>query len=122
MHQHVRYRSTFFDADTGNAFHVATNQKSLATNEHYSHVLMGYQDVELKAALMVSDGASRVRGAPSKCVEYKEVQIHGPVCLATDVQALSVPGSEKEASETLRQHVEAFQKKVRCNILWQGIS
>jgi hypothetical protein len=113
LHQHVRYRATFFDRDTG-AFR---KDKTLASNEYYAHVLMNYQDNELMAALGVC--SLRLRGAPCKCSIYKEVQIHGPVCLASDVQALSVPGREKEASDTLKQNVTKFQQLSKCNILWQ---
>lgn len=48
---------------------------------------------------------------------YKEAQIHGPVCLATDTEALSVPGRESDASKDLKNMVCAFQKKAECSVL-----
>lgn len=108
---HVRHRATFSDKDTGSA-----KAGMLATNELYAHILAQYPDTDLRAALSVS----RIGGAPSKCGMYKEVQIHGPVCLATDVQALSVPGRAKEASIQLQHDVEKFQELTGCNVLWQG--
>ena len=51
---------------------------------------------------------------------YKEAQIHGPVCLAIDIEALSIPGRESDASKDLDALVNVFQKKTGCSILWQG--
>ena len=61
------------------------------------------------------------RGSPSKCPKggHKEVQIHGPICLETDVETLSLPGRYKHASATLKSQVMKFQTKTNCNILWQ---
>jgi len=107
---HVRYRATFSDRDTG-----AHPTYSLATHDYYAHILAQYADADLQAALNVP-----LCGASSKCSVYKEVQIHGPVCLATDVQAVSVPGRASEATQELLETVNAFQKNTNCNILWQG--
>lgn len=107
----VRYRSTFSDYDTGRKGGLT----ALATNDYYAHILEQYPDADLQAALTVS----RTRGGPSKCRMYKEVQIHGPVNLATDVTSLSVPEKESEATKDLKDLVKAFQKKTNCNILWQ---
>ncbi|CAB9526425.1 Protein of unknown function (DUF3626) [Seminavis robusta] len=115
LQPHVRYRSTFFNKDTG-AF-VAT--ATLATHEFYAHVLDGYNDNDLSAVVNVCK-STRVGGTRSTCTTYKEVQIHGPVCLATDIQALSVPGHYGTAGEALKKDVLEFQKKANCNILWQG--
>jgi Protein of unknown function (DUF3626) len=109
---HVRHRATFFDKDSGGKAKV----RSLATNELYAHVLNNYTDEDLRSALSVS----RIGGAPSHCNTYKEVQIHGPICLATDVQALSVPGKAKYASVRLKNNVTMFQTLTGCNVLWQG--
>jgi len=116
LHQHVRHRATFFSRDTG-AFRSGAFS-SLATNEYYAHVLNGYSDDDLKTALQTCKSA-RIGGCRSHCRTYKEVQIHGPLCLATDVQALSVPGRERTASKALKNTVMAFQKQAQCNILWQ---
>lgn len=114
LHQHVRHRTTFFNKDTSG---FVANQ-SLATNDFYAHILQEYNDDELVQVLNVSNSA-RVGGARSRCSSYKEVQIHGPVCLATDVQALSVPGRERTASSQLKEDILALQKCTNCNILWQ---
>lgn len=121
LQPHVRHRATFFSRGTGN-FIATVATISLATNEYYGHVLVKYSDEELKSVLGLLCGSPslRVGGAPSKCATYKEVQIHGPVCLATDVQALSLPGRAKQASPGLVKTVEAFRKIANCNVLWQG--
>ena len=116
LHQHVRHRATFFDKDSGG---FVSPSHPLATSEYYAHILQGYSDTDLKAVIHVASTA-RVGGAPSTCAVYKEVQVHGPVCLVTDVQALSIPGKEKGASAKLKKDVLAFQRKANCNILWQG--
>lgn len=132
----VRHRCTFFDKDTGGfdthkklkaagsgfaaaydyAGLSATSATSLATSRYYAHVLEGYADDEIKSILDLS----RVGGGQSICQMYKEAQIHGPVCLATDVEALSVPGREIDASKALGKLVTAFQKQTKCSVLWQG--
>ena len=115
LQPHVRHRSTFYKQDTGGFVATAT----LATNEYYGHILNAYDNRELSDVLNVCTSA-RIGGLRSKCTTYKEVQIHGPVCLATDILALSVPGRERAASQQLREAVVAFQEKTKCNILWQG--
>jgi hypothetical protein len=117
LHQNVRFRSTFIDRGFGNVRTVAFKQ--LATSEYFAHVLLTYSDVDLKMLLGVLC-ERRIRGTMSTVAMHKEVQIHGPVCLATDVEALSVPGKSKDASESLLNEVVTFQEKTGCNILWQG--
>ena len=129
----IRHRCTFFDKDTGGfdshnmaaasgftaAYRLSgmpASATSLATARYYAHVLEGYTDEEIKSILNLSG----VGGGQSKCQMYKEAQIHGPVCLATDIEALSVPGRESDASKDLKNMVCAFQKKAGCSVLWQG--
>jgi hypothetical protein len=117
LHQNVRFRSTFIDREFGNVRTVAFKQ--LATSEYFAHVLLTYSDDDLKMLLGVLC-ERRIRGTMSTMAMHKEVQIQGPVCLATDVEALSVPGKSKDASESLLNEVVTFQEKTGCNILWQG--
>lgn len=108
----VRHRCTMHNMDTGGFRHGDT----LATARNYSHVLEKYSEEELQSILALS----RVGGGKSKCMCYKEIQIHGPVCLATDIESLSVPGRKSDASKQLLSMVDSFQKKAKCSILWQG--
>lgn len=113
----VRYRTTFFDRDTGGCFKKKFRRSpTLATYQYYAHILQQYPDNELEAALHVN----RLSGSRSKCQSYKEVQIHGDIRLDSDVQALSVPSKQHEASSGLKKLVECFQARTKCNILWQG--
>lgn len=114
LHEHVRQRATFFDKDTGGF----VSERTLATNHHYAHILNQYNDYDLQAAMNVACN-SRIKGAASWCNVYKEVQIHGPLCLETDIQALTLPGREADATPEFRHCVLEFQQKTGCNILWQ---
>jgi Protein of unknown function (DUF3626) len=111
LSQNVRSRATHFYQDSGNYIHYYPNCPIvLGTSEYYAHILQGYNEIDLVAALNVANH-SRIRGAPSTSrqgVGYKEVQIHGPVNLASDIQALSLPGKEQHASTWLLAHVEGF--------------
>ena len=110
---HVRYRTTFFGKDTGGF----AKDGALATHDLYAHVLQSYRDEELRAVLDVH----RISGGPSTTIRvYKEIQIHGPICLATDIQTVSVPGKETEASCKLRKDVTQFQRMTECAVMWQG--
>jgi Protein of unknown function (DUF3626) len=108
---HVRHRSTFLDKDSS-----INCTSTLATSEFYGHVLSQYSNDELQAVMNVS----RNRGTQCRCNHYKEVQIHGPISLATDIQAMSMPGKEADASDVLREVVQQFQTITGCNVLWQG--
>jgi hypothetical protein len=107
LHQHVRHRSTLFQR--GHGRFVKT--KTLATNEWYYHILHRYNDEDLKTALNICKSA-RLGRAPSNCSTYKEVQIHGPVCLATDILALSIPGLYRTTGLKLKACVRNFRRQI----------
>jgi len=118
----VRHRCTFFNMDSsdfgrhdGSSYGGAFSD-TLATAKYYCHILEKYSDAELHSILALN----KIGGGQSKCINYKEVQIHGPVCLATNIEALSIPGREVDASRDLMSTVERFQKKSNCTILWQA--
>jgi hypothetical protein len=113
---HVRHRCTFYGSDTGNC----KNHKNVAlgTTKHISHILQHWDDKELWSLLNVCKN-KRVSGSESTLEHFVEVQIHGPVCLATDVLALSIPSSEYTASNRVMEVVKQFQAKTNCNLLWQ---
>jgi len=122
LKQSVRHRCTFFNMDSsdfgrhdGRSYGGAFSD-TLATATNYCHILEKYSDAELHSILALN----KIGGGQSKCMNYKEVQIHGPVCLATDIEALSIPGREVDASRDLISMVERFQKKSNCTILWQA--
>eukprot|EP00542_Grammatophora_oceanica_P018171 CAMPEP_0194049162 /NCGR_PEP_ID=MMETSP0009_2-20130614/29874_1 /TAXON_ID=210454 /ORGANISM="Grammatophora oceanica, Strain CCMP 410" /LENGTH=455 /DNA_ID=CAMNT_0038695247 /DNA_START=460 /DNA_END=1827 /DNA_ORIENTATION=+ len=116
LKSHLRYRTTFFGSDSGQSFARENTKESLATHEFYAHVLQSYTDSELSAVLNLS----RLQGASSSGITvYKEVQIHGDVCLSTDIQALSVPGKRIHATPKFIQLVDDFQRISGCNVMWQ---
>ena len=80
----VRLRATFAYYDTGS---VAV-RKCLATCEHYAHVLNAYADAELKAALHVGAGLAPHGASGAAVLQYKEVQVHGPLELGRHVEAV----------------------------------
>ena len=135
LKQSVRHRCTFFNMDTASfsgggsglsalsglapvmgSYGAGGGGDTLATARNYCHILEKYSDAELHSILALN----KIGGGQSKCMNYKEVQIHGPVCLATDIEALSIPGREVDASRDLMSKVERFQKKSNCTILWQA--
>jgi hypothetical protein len=116
LQPHVRHRCTFYGSDTGNC----KNHKNVAlgTTKRISHILQHWDDKELCSLLNVCKN-KRESGSESTLEHFIEVQIHGPVCLATDVLALSIPSSEYTASNRVMEVVKQFQAKTNCNLLWQ---
>ena len=132
----VRHRCTFFNMDTssfgsghglssygamglGGGFGsrgTTAYADTLATARNYCHILVKYSDQELHSILALN----KIGGGKSKCAFYKEVQIHGPVRLATDIEKLSLPGREADATKDMKDLVEKFRIKTDCAILWQG--
>ena len=112
---HVRQRCTFFSQDSCD---FKKKSDCLATAEYYAHVLHQYSDDELKSLLTVCKDA-RIRGCVCTAESYKEVQIHGPLSLERDVQALSLPGRKQTANHALLHNAIKFQYKAQCNVLWQ---
>jgi hypothetical protein len=82
----VRRRCTFSGADSGG---IADSR--LATCHYYAHVLLNdYDNEELAAIIFIANQS--VRSLASETIRnYKEVQIHGPVQLKSDIVALHVP-------------------------------
>ncbi|CAB9496927.1 Protein of unknown function (DUF3626) [Seminavis robusta] len=112
LKQDLRNRSTLFDCDTGNYLYKHGEKDAvLATTEYYAHVMNWFNDNDLIATLR--------RSVLSNKSNYKEIQIHGPVELARDVEALSIPYWEFSASATLLGLVRRFQQKTGCRIIWQ---
>jgi Protein of unknown function (DUF3626) len=114
LQPYVRRRCTFHSWDTGDFQETET----LGTNEYYAHVLSNYGVDELKALLDVCKN-KRITGSASKCQIYKEVQIHGPICLATDILSLSFPMNQQVTHRAVQRKVHDFQTKTGCSVFWQ---
>jgi len=108
--QNTRLRTTFASKDTS-----AVDVK-LATAEHYNHVLLSYSDKELNAGVGVAIG--RAFCTSSAVIEqYKEVQIHGPLKLNTDIEAVVVNPKYK-GNEKMEALIKKFADKNNCNVIW----
>jgi hypothetical protein len=96
----VRARSTISHTDS---LHLGPDE--IGTFEHPHHVLLALPDNKLMAMLEIAIGrASRVQDHPEQM--YFEVQVHGPVELDQDIQALVV---EKRLAGT---DVEATARRI----------
>ncbi len=99
----VRRRCTFSGADSGGA-----QDFQLATCNYYAHVLLNdYTDGELGAIIFVATGS--IASLDSRSINtYKEVQIHGPISLSSDIVAVHVPSN---VSPSERRDLESFAEK-----------
>jgi hypothetical protein len=85
----ARRRCTFSGEDSGG---IADSR--LATCDYYAHVMLNdYSDQELGSIIMVANQTPSFLASDS-ISKYKEVQIHGPVELRSDIVALHVPEAE----------------------------
>jgi hypothetical protein len=96
----ARRRCTFSGEDSG-----GIEDSKLALCQYYAHVMLNdYSDEELAAIVIVAKGT--LLSMPSESIrKYKEVQIHGPVELKSDIVALHVP-NEKHC-----EALESFARK-----------
>jgi hypothetical protein len=85
-----RLRATYADQDTSHVDEVA-----LASCEDYAHILLRYSDEELRAVLEVALGERLFVDSDAVVSVYKEVQLHGPICLERDAQAIIVHPSHR---------------------------
>jgi len=101
--KNVRLRTSFADCDT------ASNHAILSSCEHYCHVLMKYSDAEFNATLDVA--LNRQKYVNSKVITvYKEVQIHGDISLAENVESLVVNPSYKSDKNRVKQFTKLGEK------------
>ena len=106
----VRLRTTFASADTSSC------TVKLSCCEHYVNVLNEYSDLELKAILDVATRRVPYHGS-EVIATYKEVQIHGPVCLSENVECIVV--NEKHRGDAkMSKLLEEFIHVNNCNLIW----
>jgi len=108
--QNVRLRTTFASKDTSNA------DVKLSCPEYYCHVLNEYADQELQDVISVALGIHRVVDSKSLSV-YKEVQIHGPLVLNRDVEAIVV-NKKYKGNKSMESMLYQFAETNMCNIIW----
>lgn len=87
--KNVRLRTSFASCDSGE------DRAVIASCEYYCHVLYTFPESELLTTIKVANNVSddpHFHDDESSCQinDYKEIQIHGPISLDTDVEALIV--------------------------------
>jgi hypothetical protein len=88
----------------------------LSSCEYYCHVLIKYNDIELNAALDVA--LNRKKYVNSDIISiYKEVQIHGPVSLSENIEALVVNPIHK-LNKIMVKKFQELGEKYKFKILW----
>lgn len=87
----------------------SSNQNSsIATFKYCFKILNKLNDNELKAAI----DASKAKEVASSCTTtYKEMQIHGPVEFAKDIERIYVNKNELKTDKNLLDMVYEFNKK-----------
>ena len=106
----VRLRTSFADGDTSSA------TSTLSSCEYYCHILAKYNQEELNATLDVA--LNRKKYVNSSIISvYKEVQIHGPVDLSENVEALVVNPSHK-LNKPLIIKLDKLGEKYGFNVVW----
>jgi hypothetical protein len=104
----VRLRTSFASRDTGGG------TAKLASCEWYAHVLMEYSNPELQDVISVATKSKRAVSS-SRISNYKEVQYHGPVEFARDVEAIVVH-KRHATDKAMMNMVEQFCKQNHCNM------
>lgn len=64
-----------------------TNKNRVGTLDNYAHILSQFSDYEIQEIVNLANGISKEVEAH---MSYKEVQIHGPIVLRTDIEALVI--------------------------------
>eukprot|EP00760_Papus_ankaliazontas_P028301 PhM_4_TR3627/c0_g1_i1/m.84077 len=102
----VRLRCSFTDQDSGNS------NAELSSCEYYAHVLLRYNDSELKGVMEVANGVKPY--LDSSCISnYKEVQFHGELPFDRVLEKVMVnPRHKSDAAMTKR--LKAFCEKNNC--------
>jgi hypothetical protein len=110
--ENVRLRTTFTSLDSSHIAHAGGGATRLATCEHYAHILNEYSEQELKSVMLVATGREVCVDSAS-IAHYKEAQIHGPLLLRRDIEAL-VLNRRHAKDAALRAIAEDFAKKNSC--------
>lgn len=105
----VRLRTTFASGDSCNPI-------ELATCENYCHVLNTFSDKELCDLITVATNQSPCLSSKS-IVQYKEVQIYGPIEFNHDVSAL-VMHSKHLLNDGVIDLSNKFCDKNGINLIW----
>lgn len=87
----------------------------LASCEYYCHVLAEYADPELIDIITVAT-KKKLCVSSSRISTYKEVQFHGPIEFARDIESLFVhPRHTKERE--IMEMCQEFARNNKCNLV-----
>lgn len=93
---------------------------TVGTADLYAHVMLQYSDAELLGVLDVGgSSADIVRSTSSSSAHtalYKEIQVHGLVRMADDIEALVLNGVHVGNADVARL-AERFAAKYRVNVI-----
>ncbi|KAJ9448377.1 hypothetical protein DIPPA_55829 [Diplonema papillatum] len=101
-----RLRTTFANCDS------SSSSAEIASCEFHAHVLAKYSDAELRAVLEVANRKQLWLNS-NVISQYKEVQIHGELRLAENIDLVVVHSSLKTRQELMRD-IHAFCRKNEC--------
>ncbi len=101
----VRHRVTFTERDSCN------KDSSCGTLKYPAHVLVKFNDNELKAAVNASRGKEKMKDISMS--SYKELQIHGPIEFEKDIEKLFINKTEINGKKNLEDMSKDFCKKNR---------
>lgn len=119
LKEHVRTRVTFSSRDSGGG------SCNLGTCEHFAHILSEFSDPDLRAVLcLVRSGSGSgpiAESSPSlqqyREAQYKEMQVHGEIVLARDVEAIVLVGIDDH--ETGKDLAVEFGRKFGVAVIMQ---
>jgi hypothetical protein len=95
LKSHMRARVTCCYGDSGNG----NGSMQLGTLENYAHVLEQFRDNELKNIVSLACDIRYVQKAETT---YKEIQIHGPISIYTDIETLVLNKSIVMSKEMIK--------------------
>eukprot|EP00828_Plagiopyla_frontata_P012805 TRINITY_DN1739_c0_g1_i1.p1 TRINITY_DN1739_c0_g1~~TRINITY_DN1739_c0_g1_i1.p1 ORF type:complete len:434 (+),score=62.05 TRINITY_DN1739_c0_g1_i1:156-1457(+) len=106
----IRQRCTFTNKDS------SYDDSIVGTFQDFCHVLMGFTDEELIICSKIAEG-TKVTQPEEKLINYKEVQIHGPIEFAKDVVNLHVSNQHFNNNKLLEM-VKQFQKQFNIGVVY----
>lgn len=96
---------------------------AVGTLAHCAHMLEDFTEAELAGLLAVGAGEAEAQAFGRECAAgavYQEVQVHGRVRLAEDVEAVVVVGEEAAQGSAARSAAERFAARYGCSLVVVG--
>lgn len=93
--------------------------RALGTLEHCAHVLLERSDAELRRILDIGDEGGAKHGRSQALAHFAELQFHGPLSLARDVEAIVLAPEDDcptASCKSTRELALQLAKKLGCQI------